>query len=302
MRLGITLDLSKPLPDIAEEVRQLRDSGFHTASAAQIFGYDALTMLAVVGAEVPDIELMTAVVPTYPRHPIVLAAQALTVQAATSGRLALGIGLSHQLVVEGVFGYSFDRPVHHMHEYLQALLPLLRGEPAQFVGDTVRATTLGPIEIDAPAPPVLLAALGPRMLAIAGSLADGTITWMTGPATLESHTIPSITRAAQDAGRPEPRVVASFPVCVTGDVDAARARASKTFSIYGQLPSYRAMLDREGAQDPGDVAIVGDADEVRAQIAHLESIGVTDFVAAVYGTPDERDATMALLRSLAAGR
>jgi F420-dependent oxidoreductase-like protein len=299
MRFGVTIDVSAPLPAVVEEVDRLRESGFHSAAASQIFGYDALTLLAVVGAQVPDIELMTAVVPTYPRHPIMLAAQALTVQAATGGRLALGIGLSHRIVVEGVFGYSYDRPAHHMHEYLSALLPLLRGEPGSFVGDTVRATTLGPIEVDAPPPTVLMAALAPRMLTMAGAMADGTATWMTGPETLASHIIPSITAAAADAGRGAPRIVAAFPVCVTNDVDGARRRAAEVFAIYGQLPSYQAMLEREGAGGPADVALVGDDAHVAEQVRHLAAIGVTDFGAAPYGSPDERAATMELLAALA---
>src|SRR4051794_721421 len=128
MRYGITIDVSASIAGVIEEVRTLRDAEFDFVATSQIFGYDALTLLAVVGAAVPDIELTTAVVPTYPRHPIMLAAQALTVQAATGGRLTLGIGLSHQVVIEGMFGYSFDKPARHMREYLQALMPLLRGE------------------------------------------------------------------------------------------------------------------------------------------------------------------------------
>jgi F420-dependent oxidoreductase-like protein len=299
MRYGITIDVSAPIPAVIDEVRQLRDAGFDSAASSQIFGYDALTLLALVGAEVPDIELVTAVVPTYPRHPIMLAAQALTVQAATGGRLALGIGLSHQIVIEGMFGYSYERPARHMREYLLALMPLLRGEPGTFDGETVKATTLGPLEIDAPAPPVLVAALGPVMLRLAGSLADGTATWMTGPATLESHIIPSMNSAAADAGRDAPRIAAAFPVSVTADPDAARELAARVFSIYGQLPSYRAMLDREGAEGPADVAFVGDESVVADQIHHLADIGVTDFTASPYGSDEERARTMTLLSELA---
>ena len=134
-----------------------------------------------------------------------LAAQALTVQAATGGRLTLGIGLSHQLVIENVFGLSFDKPARHMREYLSILMPLLEGEQASFVGETLRASTFGPLQIDAPAPPVLVAALGTAMLTIAGRLASGTVTWMTGPATIESHIVPTIRAAAAEAGRPEPQ-------------------------------------------------------------------------------------------------
>jgi alkanesulfonate monooxygenase SsuD/methylene tetrahydromethanopterin reductase-like flavin-dependent oxidoreductase (luciferase family) len=138
------------------------------------------------------------------------------------------------------------------------------------------------------------------MLRLAGSMTDGTITWMTGPATLKGHTVPALAAAAEEARRPAPRVAAGLPVCVTDDVDAARERAATSFSIYGQLPSYRAMLDREGAAGPADVAIVGDEDAVRAQLDELEASGATDFVAAEFGaSSEERERTRALLKSVA---
>jgi F420-dependent oxidoreductase-like protein len=299
MRYGMGIDNSRPIGEIVDETRRLADAGFDAISVSQIFGYDALTLLAVVGSHVPDIELVTGVVPTYPRHPIMLAAQALTVQAATGGRLTLGIGLSHQVVIEGMFGYSFERPARHMREYLSALVPLLRGEQVTYEGQTLKAATFAPLDIAAPAPPVLVAALAPTMLKLAGSLAEGTITWMTGPSTLDSHIIPSINRAAAEAGRPSPRIAAALPVCVTDDVGAARARAGEIFAIYGALPSYQAMLAKEGAQGPGDVAIVGDESAVADQIRHLVDIGVTDFHASVYGSSQERRRTMEVVTSLA---
>jgi F420-dependent oxidoreductase-like protein len=299
MRYGVGIDNNKPVPEIVRDVRTLARAGFSSASVSQIFGYDALTLLAVVGAQVPDIELMTAVVPTYPRHPIMLAAQALTVQAATGGRLALGIGLSHKVVIESMFGCSYDRPARHMREYLSVLMPLLRGEQVNFQGETLTGSTFAPLEVDAPAPDVLVAALAPTMLKLAGSMTDGTVTWMTGPATIESHIVPSMQAAAETAGRPEPRVVVCLPVCVTEDVDGARERAEKVFAIYGTLPSYRAMLDKEGAAGPGDVAIVGREDAVVEQLEHFASIGATDFIASVYGSDEERSRTMDVLTTLA---
>jgi F420-dependent oxidoreductase-like protein len=300
VRYGLIIDNTRPIPEVVDEVRRMADAGLASATVSQIFGYDALTLLAVVGQQVPDIELATGVVPTYPRHPIMLAAQALTVQAATGGRLTLGIGLSHQIVIEGMFGFSYDRPARHMRDYLKALLPLLRGEQVAYEGDTLKAATMAPLEIDAPPPPVLVAALAPRMLELAGSLADGTSTWMVGPATLASHIVPSISAAAEKAGRPAPRVAVSLPVCVTADADGARELAATTFTIYGQLPSYRAMLDREHAAGPADVAIVGDEEAVAAQIAVLAEAGATDFSAAPYGPPADRDRTFALVADLAA--
>jgi 5,10-methylenetetrahydromethanopterin reductase len=284
---------------LIEQVQRAADDGFASAWMNNIFGLDALTALAVAGSQVPGIELGTAVVPTYPRHPAVLAQQALTTAAATAGRLALGVGLSHKIVIEDMYGYDFSQPIRHMREYLAVLLPLLDGQPVDFSGETLSAhiglSTPGPARV-----PVLLAALGPRMLRLAGEQAEGTILWMTGPATVRDHIVPEITAAAQAAGRASPRVVCILPVCVTDDPDGARARAAKVFAIYGDLPSYRAMLDREGAAGPGDVAIVGDEDAVAAQIAVLADAGVTDFVAGEYARGDDATRTRQFLISLLA--
>ena len=296
MDYGVMLDVSPSLDDVIGRVREAAAAGLTSAWAPQIFGYDALMVLALAGRAVDGIELGTAVVPTYPRHPIVLAAQALTAQEATGGRIALGIGLSHQMVIEGMFGYSFERPARHMREYLSALLPLVRGETVSFEGETLKASVMGPIEVGKVSPPpVLLAALAPTMLKLAGSEADGTVTWMTGPATIADHIVPSITAAAEGAGRPRPRIVVGLPIAVTADPDKARERAARVYTIYGQLPSYRAMLDREGAGGPADVAIVGDEDAVAAQLDHLADVGATDFVAAPFGPPEERGRTFELL-------
>ena len=298
MRIGVMFDVGQPFDDVIAQVDGLHAAGLDSAWTSQIFGYDALTLLAVVGREVPEIELGTAVVPTYPRNPVMLAGQALTVQAATGGRLTLGIGLSHQVVIENVFGQSFERPARHMREYLSILMPLLMGEQVAFTGETLRAATFGALEIEAPAPPVLVAALGPTMLGLAARLASGTATWMTGPSTIESHIVPVIRKAAAEAGRPEPRVAVGLPVCVTADVAAARERAAELFAIYGGLPSYRAMLDREGAAGPADVAIVGTKDEVSAEIRRFADIGATDFVGAPFGTDDEFKASVGALAGL----
>jgi F420-dependent oxidoreductase-like protein len=286
------------LANVADQLRRAVDEGFASAWMSNIFGLDALTALAVAGSQVPGIELGTAVVPTYPRHPAVLAQQALTVDLALGGRLALGIGLSHQIVIEDMYGYSFDKPARHMREYLAVLVSLLAGEQAAFDGATVSAH----IGLSTPRArakvPLLLAALAPQMLRLAGRVADGTVLWMTGPATIRDYIVPAITAAASEAGRPSPRVVCILPVCVTDDAAQARADAAKAFAIYGQLPSYRAMLDKEGAAGPGDVAIVGDEDAVSAQIMALADAGVTDFVAGEYARGDEGTRTRALLRKL----
>ena len=292
------IDTEVPFERVISQVASLRDAGIQTAWASQIFAYDALTALAAIGREVDGIDLGTAVVPTYPRHPVMMAGQALTVQAATGGRLILGIGLSHQVVIENVFGQSFDRPARHMREYLSVLLPLLEGEQVSFAGETLRASTFGPLQIDAPPPPVLVAALGRTMLRLAGTLASGTITWMTGPDTVEAHIIPTINQAAAEAGRPKPQVRVGLPICVTSDPDSARAKAAEVFALYGNLPSYRAMLDREGAEGPAEVVIVGDEPSVQADVRRLADMEVTEFLGAPFGSADQIRASIAALAGL----
>ena len=303
MRIGTSL--AEPtgldaLGALADQIRAAADDGFASAWISNIFGLESLTALAVAGSQVPGIELGTAVVPTYPRHPAVLAQQALTTDLALGGRLTLGIGLSHQIVIQDMYGHSFDRPARHMREYLAVLAPLLAGEPADFDGETLHAHIGLSVPRSRPRVPLLLAALAPQMLRLAGTRADGTVLWMTGPATVRDYIVPAITAAARQAGRPSPRVVCTLPVCVTDDPERARVDAGKAFAIYGQLPSYRAMLDREGAAGPGDVAVVGDEDAVGAQIRALADSGVTDFVAGEYARGEDGPRTRAFLRALIA--
>jgi F420-dependent oxidoreductase-like protein len=300
MKIGTGLDTGGTIDDIVGRARRLAASGVASLWASQIFGWDTLTALAIVGREVEGVTLGTAVVPAQPRHPVMLAAQALTVQAASGGRLDLGIGLSHQVVIENVFGLAWERPARYMREYLSVLVPLLRGEQVSFQGEMVRANTFGPLEIPAvEPPPVLVAALGPQMLRVTAELAAGTVTWMTGPVTLAEHIVPVITREAERAGTPPPRIVVHLPVCITTDPDGARARAAKTFAIYGQLPSYRAMLDREGAAGPPDLAIVGDDETVAGEIRRVAEAGATEFGAIVFGDAGEQARTHEFVSTLA---
>lgn len=305
MRIGIFGGLEAGenpggLDELTKHVAEASHQGFASYWLPQVFGIDALTALAVVGHEVAGIELGTSVIPTYPRHPMMLASQALTVQSAIGERLALGIGLSHQFVIEQMFGYSFDKPVRHMREYLTVLRALLYDRSVQFKGEAMSAN--GPVAISSEirAPEVLVAALGTQMLRLTGRMADGTITWMTGPSTLAEHTVPTLRSATAEAGRPEAfRVVAGFPVCVTDDPDSARERAATIFAVYGQLPSYRAMLDREGLAGPADIALVGDEKTVQSGIERIDEAGATDFLAAEFGATDsERSRTRELLRGL----
>ena len=291
------------LSGLVDAVREAAEAGIRRAWVPQLLGLEALTAIAVAGREVPDIELGTAVVPTYPRHPFVLAGEALTTSAALGGgnRLHLGIGLSHQLVIEGMLGMKFEKPALHMREYLSALRPALAGEPVDVQGETLRAATLmGPIKVDDAGPvPVLVAALGPAMLRVAGELADGTLTWMAAPKVIGDRMAPTITAAAEAAGRPRPRIAVGLPVAVTDDVEAAVQRAATAYAVYDTLPSYKRLLDEAGLDGPAGVVIAGDEGEVVKQILALADVGATEFLASPFGNRAVRQETLRVLGGLA---
>jgi F420-dependent oxidoreductase-like protein len=291
MRIGLfagtTRDTSFGLDGLVRFAKEAEQRGFDSLWLPNIFGLDAVGACAIAGWETDHLELGTAVTPTYPRHPGALAQQALTTQAACGGRFTLGIGLSHQLVIEGMFGLSYAHPAKHMEEYLNIIAPLLRGEPSDFEGEGLTGKLTLNVG-DAPPVPLLVAALGPAMLKLAGALAHGTSTWMTGPKTLEEHIVPTIDAAASAAGHETPRVVCGLPICLTSDPDGAREHIAKELQIYGMLPSYRAMLDREGVAGPAELAIVGDEKAVRAGIARVRDAGATDLNAAVITLEGDR--------------
>lgn len=298
MRIGITLPTPGETPDLPTllgAMEQAEALGLTSLWMPNIRAFDALTVLALAGSRTRTIELGTFVVPTYPRHPAALAQQALTVQAACGGRLVLGIGLSHRVTMEAMLGFDFSHPVRHMREYLTCLNGLLAGETVTFQGEELRISGYGLTVPGATPPPVLVAALGPQMLRLAGRLAGGTAVWMGGSRYL-AEAVPVITAAAQAAGRPAPRVLVSVPVCVTDRPDEVRRAAAAFFARYGQLPSYRAVLDKAGAAGPEDVALIGDEASVRRGIAALAAAGATDFAAALFTPPGETPArTLALL-------
>jgi len=285
MRIGAMIGADGTKESIGDVVRlgkEIEAAGLDHVWIANIFSYDAITTLALIGRETSRVRLGTAVTPTYPRHPGALAQQALTTAAASNNRFTLGIGLSHQVVIENMFGMSYDKPAKHMREYLNVLMPLLRGETASYQGEQYNVQGL---TLDVPGVtdlPVVVAALGPAMIKLTAELADGTNTWMVGPKTMEEHIIPSF----HAAGRQDPAIVAGMPIVLTTNIDQAKEKIAQDLTVYGQLPSYRAMLDREGAAGPADIAIVGDENQLRGQIKRFQDLGVTDFNAAIMDTED----------------
>ncbi len=300
MRLGVMVGGSTHrfgLNELLARARDLEARGFDTVWMPNVFGFDAVTAAALAGRETERIEIGTAVVPTQPRHPTALAQQALTASSACGGRFTLGLGLSHPAVIEGMLGLSYARRAAHMREVLEVLNPLLRGEPARFEGRefgvacSLQVPGAGPV-------PVLVAALGDRMLELAGRSTDGTILWMTGPRTIEGHIAPKLRAAARAAGRPEPRIVAGMHIVLTADAAGARERVGRMLDVYRQMPSYRAMLEKEGEENLADLALVGDEKVLAAGLDRLRDLGVSDFEASIVATDDGTEArTLAWLES-----
>ena len=285
------------IDDLVARARDLESRGFATMWIPHVFGHDAINCASLVGRETERIEIGTAVVPTYPRHPTALAQQALTAGAACRGRFTLGIGLSHPPVIERMIGLSYARRASHMREYMEVLGPLLRGEAAHFEGEEYRVEMAVDVP-DAQPVPVLIAALGDRMLEIAGQHAAGTILWMGGFRAIERHVIPKLRSAALAAGKPEPRVVAGMHIALTSKLDAAREQVGKLLATYGQMPSYRAMIEHEGSQGPADFALLGDEKELDAGLERLRELGVSDFEASLLETEEGTEArTLAYLES-----
>jgi 5,10-methylenetetrahydromethanopterin reductase len=296
MKVGIFFGGTQDAKGQVQAVVDAEKDSFDAIWFGQIFGPDAMTVLAVGGSQTSRIELGTSVVPTYTRHPHVMAQQALTVQAVSDGRFGLGIGLSHAPVVEGMWGLSYEKPAVHMREYLSVLLPLVREGRAAYNGDLYRVNANVSVP-DARPMPVLIAALAPVMLRMAGEMTDGTITWMVGPKTLESHIVPRINKAAEGAGRPKPRVVVGLPVAVTDNAAEAREKAGRSFAIYGTLPNYQRVLGIEGAGGPADVAIVGTESAVEKQLRDLASAGATDFLGGSFPVGDDVQGSLARTRN-----
>jgi F420-dependent oxidoreductase-like protein len=299
MKIG--LSAGGTLDRMISQVQEAEADGFDSVWFAGGVGVDPLTVIALAGRATERIELGTSIIPTYPRHPVAMAQQAAGVQqaiGADAGRFTLGIGVSHRPAVEDMLGMPYDRPGKNMREYLSVLRPLLHEGKVAFDGEfyKVRAQM-------APQPlPVLVAALAPVMLQAAGTLAEGTITWMANARSIETHVSPILREAAAGAGREEPRIVAGLPVAVCDDAGEGRADAAKQFAGYGQLPNYQRILAHGECEGPGDAAIVGDEASVTAQLQALLDAGATNLWPSLFpfdpARRASRDRTRALLQEL----
>jgi F420-dependent oxidoreductase-like protein len=301
MRIGINgsslIALGRPTREIVDHAVAAEAAGLSSYWLAQLAVPDAFTVLALVADATERIELGTAVVPIWTRHPLMLAGQVLTVADVAGPRLIVGLGLAHRSTVESTLGIPFDRPARTMDEYLSVLLPALTDRRVDVTGEiwSGHAEALaGPADV--PTPSVMVAAMGPRMLEITGGRTDGSILWLSGPRTIETSIRPALERAARAAGRPTPRIVASVPVCVTDRPDDHRTLVAGMLAGYNDLPSYRSVMDLEGASGPEDVSLIGDEATVRAGLDRFAEAGATDFAALEFVlSPEDETRTRALL-------
>jgi F420-dependent oxidoreductase-like protein len=291
MRIGLTGG-GATVDKVVRQARQAEADGFTSLWYASAVTGDPLVAIAVAGRETTRIELGTAVLQTYPCHPLLQANRAASVvDAMGRAGLTLGIGPSHEPVIRGVFGLSYDHPGRSTEEYVRILSGLLRGEAVDFDGNDWTAHTAGRAVAPSHPIPVLLSALGPRLLRVAGELADGTVLWMAPPTAIEHHIAPKVCAAAAAAGRPAPRIVAGLPVAVHDDEAEARVAASANSSVYAGMANYQRILEIGNASTPADAAIVGNEAAVRSQLQSLLDAGATDIWAAVFPVGDDRAAS-----------
>ncbi len=282
-----------------DDARWAEEAGLSTVWVPQIPDeFDALTAVALLGDATSRIEIGTAVVPIQPRHPIALAQQALSTQAVCEGRLLLGLGVSHHWIVDEMLGLPYERPLATMRDYLEVLEPALAG-PGRVDVDNDRHRVHQPLDVtDVTPTPILLAALGPQMLQLAGERTDGTILWLADERAIGEHVAPRITKAAAAAGRPEPRIVAGVPVCLCGDdeVDVAIDRANRLLSEAEVSPNYQRLLDLGDAHEVGDLMAAGSEASIEQRLRSYVDAGATDLSIRVVPIGDDRDARLASMR------
>jgi len=300
MRIGLT-GAGSSVDRIIQQAERAEADGFTSLWYASAVQGDPLVAMALAGRATSTIELGTSVLQTYACHPVLQAARAAATAAAigTPDRFVLGVGPSHRPVIEDMFGLNYDTPGRHTEEYVEILTTLLRGDPVHHAGEEFRVNA-GPPDLGGVEVPVLVSALEPRLLRVAGQHAAGTITWMANAAAIETHVAPRIRRAAAEAGRPDPRIVVGLPVAVHDDEQEARGVATDRFALYGTLPNYQRILNHGGADGPADATIVGNEARVARQVEALFDAGATDVWAATFPVGSDASASRARTRALLA--
>ena len=301
MRLGVMIgaergDMTRKVTKLVSDIEWAEGAGLDTAWMPQVpDDFDCLTMVSLMAGRTTRIELGTAVVPLQAQHPIALARQALSIPAASGGRLALGVGPSHHWIVRDMLGIPYEKPAAYTRDYLQVLNATVAG-PGPVDVENASFTVHNPTALAAETPmPVLVAALGPVMLQIAGEHADGTVLWMADEKAIGEHIAPKINKAAAEAGRPAPRIVAGIPVtlCANAEIDAAKDRANRILAEAETSPNYQKLLDRGDARNVGDLCAAGDFEQILRRFQSFADAGVTDLSVRLLPIGDTRDELIA---------
>ena len=272
-------NVANVVDDFIEQARRAREIGVGQVWLAQRFDHDAISLAGLVGAAVPGLDVGTFVVPINPRHPLVVASLAQTAQAATHGHFSLGLGLGAHEPERQAFGTSWPNTIRRLREHLIVLRSIFDTGTVDFRGDEFTASPAWPVTVPGGTPiPIYVAAMGPKALRVTGELADGTLPYLAGPRTIAEFVVPTITKAAADAGRPDPRIIAAVPVLVTDDADAGRNLAVEQLTFYATIPSYQKVIAREGVASVGELAAVGSADSVARQLKGYRDAGATDVI------------------------
>jgi F420-dependent oxidoreductase-like protein len=283
IKLGARANAANVVDDVVSQARRAHEIGVRQVWLAQQFDYEAITLAALVGAAVPGLGVGTSVVPINPRHPLMMASLAQTAQAASHGNFSLGLGLGAHSPERQAFGTSWPNTIQRLREHLTVLRSIFDEGTVDFHGDEFTASPGWPVAVPGGAPvPVYVAAMGPKALRVTGELADGTLPYLAGPRTIAEFIEPTIAKAAADAGRPKPRIIAAVPVLVTGDsqndIDAGRNFAAEQLSFYETIPSYQRVIAREGVDNVAELAAVGSSDVVARQLQTYLDAGATDVV------------------------
>ncbi|MBC3984491.1 LLM class F420-dependent oxidoreductase [Streptomyces sp. AC536] len=306
MTVGLALnaaDAANQIDATVDLAREAAAAGLRSAWFGQTFGADSPQLAAIVGREVPELRVGTSAIPVFGRHPLPVASQALTAQAATHGRYHLGLALGSKLLAEGGFGIPFERPIARLREFLTAIRPLLETGSTEFRGELLSVSSPLPSRVAGAenGVPLLVAAMGPQALRVSGELADGILPFLAGPRALAEHIVPAVTRAAEEAGRPAPRIVAIAHGVVTDDVDGVRETVAEQLAFYERIPSYARVIELSGARRAVDVSVIGDESALAAEVRRYRDAGATEvvFSGTELAGPASRRRTWAALGELA---
>jgi F420-dependent oxidoreductase-like protein len=270
---------SNRVDDVVAQATRACELGVRQVWLSQNNDHDAIALAAVVGAAVPGLGVGTSVVPINPRHPLIVASLAQTAQAASHGNFRLGLGLGAHQPERQAFGMTWPNTIARLREHLTVLRSIFDTGEVDFCGKEISAQPVWPVRVAGGTPvPVYVAAMGPKALQVTGELADGTMPYLAGPRTIAEFIEPAIAKAAADAGRPKPRIVAQVPALVSDDAVAAKNFAAEKLSFYEAIPSYQRVIARERVAGAADLAAVGSAESIRRRLQSYLDAGVTDVV------------------------